>query len=494
MSTFRGCGTPAAHSLPPSTPLRSVASHPLPCQWPSSDLDYRLIYLLSLSHHSLSHPQARRWRCCYGRAACAPRPIPWRVRSARFTVESREEASQARTRMSHNGLAACAPRPIPWRVRSARFTVESREEASQARTRVSHTVSATATYCQVEVATPPHSCSSLALRGGGPRASDETRYILGPIGPALPLSSEVSTSLAAICANHASRARADEYLGLPCVVCGRVARSWCNTCELYGMCPFPNFPNQPTPLCHTCENSNQPCRVCGTRPSAGPSELDMLHTQHTDPAADRYAALGVALKRVWRAQQGRRDMRRAIRVCREVAVRKAAYILIAGADVASSLSGRALDTTRTPASTTASTPASTPVEDDSEHSAIEAAEAQVRRVELEEEARAFHVGRTGLGAWRAWDRQIAHVLFELCFCRIAWFPSIPPHSPQLCLDGQSYVAAQRSARRRCVVCHLSPARQTCGVCRGPSYCSHACMRAHWHAAHRHDHAWFYALV
>ena len=61
----------------------------------------------------------------------------------------------------------------------------------------------------------------------------------------------------------------------PCHMCGGVAgQGWCNTCEVMGNHPLPNFPGIITPYCPECDEANVTCSVCGVAPRDGPPDSD----------------------------------------------------------------------------------------------------------------------------------------------------------------------------------------------------------------------------
>lgn len=65
----------------------------------------------------------------------------------------------------------------------------------------------------------------------------------------------------------------------PCYTCGIPAPiQWCNTCDVAGNRPlrtWTGFSHYITPMCNTCVADDVTCLICGIKPSAGPTDLDL---------------------------------------------------------------------------------------------------------------------------------------------------------------------------------------------------------------------------
>jgi hypothetical protein len=71
-----------------------------------------------------------------------------------------------------------------------------------------------------------------------------------------------------------------DHVSIPCITCGADGKlDWCNTCEVRGNRP-PEAKGFLTPMCRRCEADNVKCRLCGMRPSEGPSDWEMGNAVH----------------------------------------------------------------------------------------------------------------------------------------------------------------------------------------------------------------------
>jgi hypothetical protein len=262
--------------------------------------------------------------------------------------------------------------------------------------------------------------------------------------------------LAAICAHFASLTPDDCML--PCVVCGRRGTSWCNTCERKGNCPFPNWPNRVTPLCHACENSDQQCRICGTRPSGGPSEMEMLLSAcgptaepvaepaaepaaeptaepAAQPAATEEQLADIAACYLWAARAVQRNWRM-LQLRRRIARR-------------CTLESR----NRLVASITSAVIQVVGVPEPVVHTIVDAL--VWKPATAASECRLFVAAHHDLRCWLRWHSKLWSVHSEL-----------------------------RHRRRRCACCRLAWSTKTCSLCGVPRYCSRECQKRHWRSEHR----------
>ena len=71
-----------------------------------------------------------------------------------------------------------------------------------------------------------------------------------------------------------------------CYMCGGVGgRGWCNTCEVMGNRPLPDFPHIITPYCPECDEANVKCSVCGVHPRDGPQDDEFTPPGAGEPGA-----------------------------------------------------------------------------------------------------------------------------------------------------------------------------------------------------------------
>lgn len=74
---------------------------------------------------------------------------------------------------------------------------------------------------------------------------------------------------------HAREVFGPDHIVIPCITCGADGKNdWCNTCEVRGN-HLPEAKGLVTPMCRQCEADDVKCRICGMRPSEGPSDWEM---------------------------------------------------------------------------------------------------------------------------------------------------------------------------------------------------------------------------